>query len=492
MKKQQIMLAAMVLTLGVLSVNAFAAGVDLTGVGARATALGGNYRAISNDWSGMFWNPAGIVHTKGWHAGAGLEFIQPTVGYTPAAWNGQQYSATVAKEIENEPKTFLIPSAGVYYSTEKYAVGLGVWVPFGLGAKWDLLNTSTYNSAYPEFDFEDDLKVIDIHPTFSYKLTEKLSAGVGVSIITADIMIRKPNFTPNPYLDPKLALISANLPAAALASPYNHMLTETKLEGDGMGYGANIGLMYKPTETISIGVCAKYYADVPLEGTVDAKIYWANQAQANAVIQSPAISTALLNMYQGGLITQQQYLVLTSYYSGGTYDLAKEKKIKADLPLPMNVGAGIAYTGISNLLITADVALTQWSKWDVIKINDENGDEYSELVENWEDGIRAGIGLEYSLAFMKIRGSYYTEPQATVPETMTPTIPDPNRRHTVNLGVEVPFGPFRIHASYEKILVGDVDITTWQPTADLTGYENMAGKYSSNINNAMIGLDYQF
>ncbi|MBN1466879.1 hypothetical protein JXA02_14085 [candidate division KSB1 bacterium] len=28
---------------------------------ARATAMGGNYRAVAADWSAMYWNPAGLI-----------------------------------------------------------------------------------------------------------------------------------------------------------------------------------------------------------------------------------------------------------------------------------------------------------------------------------------------------------------------------------------------------------------------------------------------
>ena len=54
------------LLIGILGVSAslFASGVDLTGIGARATALGGNYRGVSNTWDGLFWNPAGLVFSK--------------------------------------------------------------------------------------------------------------------------------------------------------------------------------------------------------------------------------------------------------------------------------------------------------------------------------------------------------------------------------------------------------------------------------------------
>ena len=35
------------------------------GVGARATALGESFVAISNDASALFWNPAGLANTEG-------------------------------------------------------------------------------------------------------------------------------------------------------------------------------------------------------------------------------------------------------------------------------------------------------------------------------------------------------------------------------------------------------------------------------------------
>ena len=65
-----------------LSSSLFASGVGLTGIGARATALGGNFRAIANDWSAMYWNPAGISQIQGMQFGSGLEILCALVGIT--------------------------------------------------------------------------------------------------------------------------------------------------------------------------------------------------------------------------------------------------------------------------------------------------------------------------------------------------------------------------------------------------------------------------
>lgn len=463
-----------------LSTSLFASGVDLTGIGARAQALGGNYRALSNDWSGMFWNPGGIMQKSGLSFGASIELVKPIVGYTAAVGPlGMPFSATSTTEIKNNAKTFVLPAFGVMYNTGKITYGLGFWAPFGLGAEWDLLNTAAYNANFPEIDWEDDLKVIDIHPTIAVELSDKVTAGIGLSIIYADIMIRKPKFTNNPFVhDPKLAGLKAALPPALVKNPYDQILTDTKLEGDGLGFGANFGILYKATETLNIGVSAQYYGDVPLEGTIDAMTYFAN---APTVI--PAIKPTLDALLAGGLIKPADYQQLLAIYSGQSVAQASGKKINATLPLPVKAGIGVAYSGISNLIVTADVGWTNWAVWDVIEIKDENDQLYSQLDQKWQNSLRFGVGLEYALNPVTIRGSFYTENNAAVPETMAPTIPDAGRRNVVIIGVGVPVGPLELHASFEKMFISDMNVTDWNLL-----YENMAGLYKMDVTNFMFGV----
>lgn len=484
-----------------LFAHSFGAGVDLTGVGARAQALGGNYRAVAQGWSAMHWNPAGLVFNEGMAAGFALEFVIPTVGFTPAkSLAGQNFSGTTGAEVENEPKTFLLPSAGFAYSNGKFAFGLGFWAPFGLGAEWDLLETNNYNSNYPEFEWSNDLKIVDVHPTIAYKISDKLAIGVGASIIIADIMIQKPNFTPNPYIynsmiteNPllKLGFLPNMQKLGALDSPYDHLITDTILNGDGIGFGGNVGIMFKPTETLSIGLEAKIYNDVPLEGTIDATMHFATLPEAHSAVQ-PVSNLAFKGMLQKGEIDETEYAILANYYSGGQLDRAVGLKLKTDLPLPSRVGAGIAFTGIQNLLISADVAWTEWSKWGVIDLLNEDGEKISALVENWEDGVRAGVGLEYAMGTLKLRGMAYSEPPAAIAATMSPVIPDAGRRNVVGVGFEMPFGSLKLHFSYEKMFIDDLTVDEWVLDESQTGYDNMAGFYTMNVNNFMVGFDYGF
>ncbi len=474
--------------------SVFASGVALTGVGARATALGGNYRAISNDWSAMFWNPAGIAQIKGLHVGGSFELVMPGAKYT-FSQASLPFNVYKTSEFENESQTFPIPAVGIVYGMENnMSFGLSVFAPFGLGSKWDAMNTANFNSAYPEFEFEDDLQVIDIHPTFAFQV-DKLSVGLGVSIVLNDIMIRKPTTTPNPLLaDPNLAQLRTILTnyqvLEALSSPNNnYLLTDSELKGDGTGFGFNVGLKYDLTEDLSFGFSANYYNDVSLDGEITANTYCGPAPSQQALT---TYSSVLDQMIAGGLLTAAQKQSLLAFYSGQTIPKYSKAKGDAKLPLPMTIGGGLAYKGISNLLLSADVSWTQWSQWDVIEIDMEDGTK-QELTENWEDGIRFGVGAEYTVAGpFKIRAGYYTEPSAIPDETLTITIPDISRRHSVNFGLSYDLGPLSLFGSYEKIFIGDRTVDGWNYNATALGYDNMAGTYKMNVDNIMLGLGYNF
>ena len=254
-----------------LAGSLFASGVGLTGIGARATALAGAYRGVANDWSAMYWNPAGITQIKGFQFGTSFEMIMPTGNITPAKWSyiapafmignpdtvETNFTNMRTGDTKSESRTFYIPAFGVTYQmNDKLTVGFAFYAPFGLGSKWDLLNTDLYNTKYPKIDYESDLKIMDFHPTIAYQVSDKLAIGVGLSIVYADIVIRTPKYIPNPYLTNKdLAGFRTSLSyMGGTNSEYNHLLIDSELSGTGMGFGGNIGLMFNVTDNLKLGL----------------------------------------------------------------------------------------------------------------------------------------------------------------------------------------------------------------------------------------------
>ena len=512
---------AVIVTVLVLTSYLFAAGVSITDIGARATALGGSYRAIANDWSAMFWNPAGLTQINGLHAGFASELLWPVAEYKPAAWKGMNFSVTRQTGTKNEFQTFVIPSGGIVYSlSDKVTIGLGAWAPFGLGAKWDLLDTQNYNNKYPKFDFENDLKLVDIHPTVAFKLNDMISVGAGVGLLYADIMIRQPVFYPNPYFgadvysddettldvytifDPRNQqnLKDSLQVRGGLQSKFNHLITNSELSGSGFGHSINLGVMIKINDKLQIGLSGRYYGDVKLEGTIDASVYYPSNPEAQQLLDntwSDSLKNQFLEIAQEeGEITGDEKKAILNAYSGGRYPVYTNSKTKATLPLPADIGIGFSYKVINredrHLIVSTDFQYSFCSVWKVIYIDIDNKKAANKLVENWNDSYRFGAGIEYKLnPIWALRGSFFHETNAGVAETLTPTIPDANPRNTVNLGFQVNLLPnLALHGSYKRMFINTRIFDKWAYNGET--YDNMPGTYKMNVSNVMFGLDYNF
>lgn len=505
-------------TILLFATSLFAAGVSITGIGARATSLGGSYRAISDDWSGMYWNPAGITQINGWHVGIATELLWPVATYKPALWNDSTFSVTRQTDTQNETQIFFAPCGGVVHKlSDKLTVGLGGWAPFALGGKWDLLDTGNYNSKIPKYDYVNDLKTADIHPTVAFKLNDMISIGAGIGLVYANIMILQPLFIQNPYFGIEsgglnvLTITGSRLQdsletVGGLHSNFNHLVAESELAASGFGYSANLGVMVKINDQLQIGISGRYYGDVKLNGTVDATMYYATNAQAQQHLDTLwSDTTSALNPIdlleaacKNGEIKEYERNAILDAYSGGTSDIYTNAKAIATLPLPADVGIGISYKAINendrHLILSSDFQYTFCSIWKVIDVDINDGEDAFQLVQNWKNSFRVSLGIEYKInPVWTLRSAYFHEKNAGITETLTPTIPDINPRNSVNLGFQYTIKPtIALHCGYEGIFFREQSFDNWVYNAENNGYDNMAGTYNFHVNNFMLGLDFNF
>ena len=500
--------------------DVFSAGIELTAIGARATAMGGNYKGIADDWSAMYWNPAGLVHTQGWNVGISLGYVMPAAFYR--AGDSHYYNIygdpdfrrfSVASQTEqpSERKYHVAPAAGISYSTGRMAFGIGLWVPMGWGAKWDLLSTADgspddfpgtpyyeYNSHYPEFEFESAIQLFDIHPTFSCKVSEKLSFGIGASIVAGKVWIRQPAFLQNPYLYDQtmyrtLLELTEEDDVAVLNQmrkpPFDHLINEAEMNSTGMAFGANVGVMYRFSDRFRIGVSLQYYSDFNASGDYNQTVYFGD-APLFQELTEVYDEVLFSRLHNGGIIDDRQYQILTDFYSGKVVPLVDETA-ELVIPLPMKAGIGVSYSGFDNLLLAVDFNYTRWSVWEIFTIKDLNGESLSRLPFNWSDTYKLGVGFEYLWGRTHLRGGFSGENRAAPDESVSLTIPDIGDRYTLNLGFALPVGSLQLALNFERIFIGEKHITTWAYD-DMTIAQNMAGIYKVNANTLMLGLDYFF
>ncbi len=194
--------------------------------------------ARPEDASTLYYNPAGIVHLGRWEVTGGLHVVQLDLEHTTPA--GQKQEAD---------DTFLIPH--LYFSANppnsRFAAGLSVNSPFGMGTDWGEKSFARYVAPYSKLD------LMMVNPNVAYQFTEDLSMAAGVDFYTAEATFDR--YVPAQMLSPG-------------APP--GMDIGTSMETDGDAWGWNVALLYLLSDRVSFGASYRSKADLDLSGPVKA------------------------------------------------------------------------------------------------------------------------------------------------------------------------------------------------------------------------------
>ena len=439
MNRKSITFLSIVLVMTITMVAFGSNGTQIGTVGARSIGMGSAFRGLADDWSAVFFNPAGLTQFQSkWTIGGSIGLIMPRVSYTAHELGAAQipFPGIDTKKHDATAQNFYVPSIGIFYkASEKLVFGLGVYAPFGLGTEWDIYHVPSAAEGWggnqsplsKEKEHYSHHQVINIQPTIAFKLSEKLSIGLGFSYISGAMdlrLIKLPIINPNPLM---------------------RGFSESYLEGTGTAMGANFGILIEASEKFSVGLSGRYCTDLKMDGTMET-----------------TIGTPL------GNFTPAQLGII-----------APEGDVTADLPLPMTLGGGIAFKPSPEMTITTDVSWTNWEKWDKIVVEGE-GDAETAVDENWKNTIEIGAGLEYCVSEkLALRCGFYTTDTPSPNETMSPTIPDPSRRYVITGGFGFNTGKINFNLSGEYILFGEKDVKEYELNDALTP-ENYAGIYNFN------------
>jgi long-chain fatty acid transport protein len=380
-----------------------------------------------------------------------------------------------ASEIEATKKLWLFPNLFAVKAGEcKLKYGIGVYVPYGLGAEWDAFSlpttmpvpdslgvysmqpitwgtTGTDGNQHPLIEKESysSIGIVDIHPTVSYRIMDNLSIGAGLSVNYGMIGIKS---------------LKPNLSATGAYTYY--VPTFMELEGTGIGYGANFGIMYKPTENMSLGLSGKMPSTIKLSGDLKLRTY------INSVVAS----------------TMGQANPFVSVF---------DTEADATLNLPGDIGMGLSFAVLENWKVNADFTYTMWNVLDKVIVEfkdtyytsaaDTIGVSEREMVMNWDNTMRFNLGTEYTMGANAYRLGYFYD-QSPIPDgTLSPTWPDVNYKMSGNIGYSRVFGPFQFDINYEHIYFTEREVKVQE-----SNFENMAGVYNTAVNAFNFGLTYNF
>lgn len=337
--------------------------------GAYALGQSGGRFAFIDDATAVTENPANLVDFDEYEVLLAPAFVYITNEVTYE--NG-------SKAKTDEPLKFLPNAYAVIPSSiENLAFGIGISVPFGLGAEWEQTGAFApggvlrYTAPY-----SNELLTVRINPTVAYRLRENLSVAAGLNFMYSRLRIKQyfPALsTPGPAGVP---LVSAETVAEA--------------DMDGWGFGANFAVTWDVTEKDRL--VATWRSQIPVNYSGDGSL--------------------------GNLTPQAESLGFSENGSAAT-----------EITFPQILGLGYGRVLTEKLRAEVQFEWVGFSSFDELNLDFANNTALfggnNVIPEDWEDSYTIGASLRYDLEDgYRIHGSYQFFKSPIPDSTLSTTIPD--------------------------------------------------------------------
>ncbi len=380
--------------------------------------------AAAQDASTIFFNPAGMILLDKPEVNSGIHVIIPSAKFINEGTTTTSYAGTVATQGDNANggATAFVPN--LYYVhplSERLVVGIGVHAPFGLATEYDKEWVGRYMAVRSE------IKTINVNPSIAYRINEKLTIGAGVSA---------------EYVYANLTnAIDLNRDGTTLLDGFND------LEGDDIGFGWNLGLLYEVSKTTRFGIHYRSEVKTRLKGTADFTL--------------PELPPAMA-----------AYAVVFA-----------DQKIEADLTLPDSLSVNFYHELNDKWAVMGDVTWMGWSDFYDLDIDFESATTEAAagkaIIENWRDNWRYSVGANYKASDrLLLRGGLaYDQTPVKSDDYRSPRIPDASR-------VWVTAGLSWIMSPGTTLDVGYVHIFVDDPVVDNsshTSYQHVKGTIKAHV-----------
>jgi len=364
--------------------------------GNRTTGMGNLGTAMFYDASSLFFNPGAMAFMD--HNGAMIGFNP--IFATNAYWDSETSNSSYTANTDNPMGTPF--HAYVVWGPQEsnFKFGIGAFTPFGSGVNWgsdwagrDLLNELT-------------LRAIQIQPTVAYKINDKLAIGAGLDVTIGSVKLMK----------------TLLLDGRTTGSEYGE--GSVTLEGDATtSFGFNIGILYKVSDQLDIGLDYRSEVNMDVEG-----------GDTEFVVPSS----------------------IAGYFpEGNTFG--------ASLPLPSVITAGLTYHVNENFELGAQFDFVGWSAFQSLDIDFENNTPLLDDISsprNYENSWVAHLGGEYRLeSGLGLRTGFYYDTTPVQDGFMTAETPDNNRLGLTG-GLGYGIGDLQLDLSFLYIHSGQREQTT--------------------------------
>jgi len=171
-------------------------GFESGGLGARAMGMGGAYIGVADDWTAIYWNPAGLSRLKGKGIGAAVEYLrvithdsQGLVNASVPFTQANLERADVFSQLGGEPTHFNgqdsdfripLPGLGFYGVVKGITVAGGSYTPLGFAFKVADGKEPGYNASY-----KSQGSLVNYNVSLAKTFFSWVHVGTGVNLVQA-------------------------------------------------------------------------------------------------------------------------------------------------------------------------------------------------------------------------------------------------------------------------------------------------------------------
>ncbi len=356
MKKFLISLAVCAATVA----TATAEGYQVNSLSARQLGMGHTGVALRLGAESMFFNPGALAFSDR------TLMLQGSLTAISAHAQGTIDGATY--KTDNKISTPIGVNAAFRIYDNLYA-GVAFYTPYGSSINW------TRNWPGAVLSQNVDLKVYAVQPTFSWRITPKLSVGAGLVIGWGSVNLTK-GLVDASQLDRLLALQSAaNMVKNALTGSTepvgyptfgNVSPASATLKGHSeIAVGVNVGAMYEFNEKWTVGANFRTKLNMHVKAGL-VNVEYANEA-AYQILQAELNNLNTTNF-------------------------------EASMPCPWVLTAGVSYKPVPKLTLAFDAQVNGWSAYRNLDIHFAEQSKFDQhLVKDYHTSTTWHLGAEYAL-----------------------------------------------------------------------------------------------
>jgi long-chain fatty acid transport protein len=475
-----------------MTLPAWGGGMSILGVGAKAKGMGGAFRAVANDWSAAYYNPAGFIYLTENQLTLNEVITNYRDQYSPNVTYGGYPVGYFDGNIYNRYEILTNPTAGGYFKlpvkNHDFVTGLAIFQPFDMNVSWQVFEPINNGALLSGQEIQHNFDGVAFNWVGSFELkANRLSFGWSAGVMKADLVYGGFFLRPNPA-DPTALYYDD------VASRPNELVTEwQRVDGNGYAPNARVGLLFKATPKLNVGATYAMKTNVTVDGNAIFRYYMPDNPDYNHRSDVSKYPDSVFYILSSGVV------------------LGAEAKYKAKIHLPSQLAGGVAYQATDKLLLAADAEYTLWSEFDGYHFEytfpdgriSRNADLDVWLKQNmsvpvdWKNTLRASFGAEYAYSgTVKLRGGYSFDQSAVEDGTMQPAFFDPGNKQSFNLGLGLVFENIILdfatqYIAYQKVTeTGNVYLPS--NGVDDRIVDNMAGTYKGSAWETVLQFTVRF